>query len=232
MAQQITKVRQPDGTVMRLADWTGAEPLYSTVEVAVGAFTVLQAFSYGKGGVVPGSPTGRASDILDTNLRGQGGKLPEDEALMLHGLSIEAFTVGQDGGGAHSEPVDPPHVSLLNMLRLQRDVIVATRISAVKEYTHHPLGWFPVGSGVSEVNSTAKTRASTGLAGFIVANNGGDTPHDQRSFASPLLVQGGVPFSVDFTAGPGQVSGLDLSGADSRIRLRVTCNGPRKRPIA
>ena len=230
MAQQITKVRQPDGTVLRLADWTSSDPLYSTVEVAAGAFTVLQAFSYGLGGAVPGSATARNSDRLDTNLRGQGGKLPEDEALMLHGLAIEAFTVGVQDGGAAYFPVDDPHVSVLNMVRLQRDVIVTTRISAVKEYTRHPLSWFPVGSGVTEVNSLGLTDG--GVNGFAVANNGGDTPDDQRNFASPLLVQGGDPFTVDFTAGPGQVTGLDFQDEAGRIALRVTCNGPRKRPIA
>jgi len=116
------------------------------------------------------------------------------------------------------------------MVRLQRDVIVTTRISAVKEYTRHPLSWFPAGSGVTEVNSLGLTEISGN--GFAVANNGGDTPDDQRNFASPLLVQGGDPFTVDFTAGPGQVTGLDFQDAAGRIALRVTCNGPRKRPIA
>jgi len=231
MAQQITKVRQPDGTVLHLADWTSSDPLYSTVEVAAGPFTVLQAFSYGLGGAVPGSATARNSDKLDTNLRGQGGKLPEDEALMLHGLAIEAFTVGVQDGGVGYFPVDDPHVSAANMVRLQRDVIVTLRISAVKEYTRHPLSWFPAGSGVTEVNSLGVSD-SAAAGGFVVANNGGDTPDDQRNFASPLLVQGGDPFTVDFTAGPGQVVGLGFQDDAGRIALRVTCNGPRKRPIA
>jgi len=232
MAQQITKVRTPGGEVMRLADWTSSEPLYSTVEVNSGPFTVLQAFSYGRGDEVPGSPTGRKSDYEDTNLRGQGGKLPEDEALLLHSLGIEVFATGAGSVADVIPQPDGPHVGLPNMLRLQRDIVVITKISAVKQYTHHPLSWFPAGSGVCEVNSDAHTNIGAGATGFVAANNGGDSPADQRPFASPLMVQGGDPFTVDFIAGPGEVQGLSLGAPDDRMLLRVTCNGPRKRPIA
>jgi hypothetical protein len=39
---QLFKIRMPDGKTYQPADWTAAEPLYSTIEIGVGAFPVLR----------------------------------------------------------------------------------------------------------------------------------------------------------------------------------------------
>ena len=230
MAQQLTKVRGPNGEITRLADWTSAEPLYSTVDVGAGAFTVLQAFSYGKNGAVPGSVGSRKATYVDTNLRGQGGKLPEDEAIQIHSIAIEVFLRGTDAGSVLPQ-ADAPNVNTLEMMRLQRDILVELKIAAVKNYTQHPLSWFPAGSGVHQSTAGGRSVVAGVGNGFSYSNNGGTGPADQRQFASPLTVMGGEALTVDFTAGPGQVEGLQL-GASSRFSLRTTLNGPRKRPIA
>lgn len=226
---QLIKIRMPNGNVYTPGDWTASQPLYSTVEIGTGAFPILTAYSYALGGAVPGSPGQRQSTLADTNLDGEGARLPENEELLAYALAIEAFMVGpQTDQPAPGEYVSRlPMVSMQNMLRIQRDLLIITKIAAVKEYTHAPMSWFPASTGTHETNSVAlfDTR------GFVDANNGGDSVSDIREFASPLYVKGGETLTVDVRPGPGQVNGLSLE-AGSRIRLRFYFEGYRKLPVA
>lgn len=227
---QLWKIRLPDGKVLTPGDWTSAEPLYSTVEIGAGAFPVLTAFSYGRGAAVPGSVAQRRSTYADTNLEGEGARLPENEELIAYALSIEVFMVGTENGNA-PDPLNPtvaPDVSLMNMLRLQRDLLVITRIAAVKEYTRQPLGIFSAGTGVAQANSAAVNAAGQG---YVASNNGGTQVCDSRQMASPLYVAGGESLAVDIRPGPGQVNALNLT-ANSRMRLRIFFEGYRRRPVA
>lgn len=226
---QLIKIRMPNGNVYTPGDWTAAQPLYSTVEIGTGAFPILTAYSYALGGAVPGSPGQRQSTLADTNLDGEGARLPENEELLAYALAIEAFMVGpqtdQPPPGEYVSQL--PMVSMQNMLRIQRDLLVITKVAAVKEYTHAPMSWFPASTGTHETNSVAlfDTR------GFVDANNGGDSVSDIREFASPLYVKGGETLTVDVRPGPGQVNGLSLEPG-SRIRLRFYFEGYRKLPVA
>lgn len=227
---QLWKIRLPDGKVLTPGDWTSAEPLYSTVEIGAGAFPVLTAFSYGRGASVPGSAAQRRSTYADTNLEGEGNRLPENEELIAYSLSVEVFMIGPEGQVADPlNPAQAPDVSLMNMLRLQRDLLVITRIAAVKEYTRQPLGIFAAGTGVHQVNSAAENPLN-GL-GYVVSNNGGTQVSDSRQMASPLYVAGGESLAVDVRPGPGQVTGLNLD-TTSRMRLRLFFEGYRRRPVA
>lgn len=230
---QFYKVRLPNGNVLHPADWTAAEPLYSTVEINAGAFPVVTAFSYAIGGSVPGSPGQRQSTLGDTNLEGEGSRLPENEELIAYSLAIEVFMIGADGAADPSglPAVDTPEVSLANMLRLQRDVLVLTKIAAVKEYTHSPMSWFPASTGVLQYNSAARSIVSAGATGYIAANNGGESVCDKRQFASPLYVKGGETLAIDIRPGPGSVQNLHMNAA-ARMRLRFFFEGYRKRPVA
>ena len=229
---QVTKVRLPDGRVLTPGDWTSAEPLYSTIEIAPGPYTTLQAFSYALGGDVPGSNVGlgspRKSNLADTNLLGQGAQLPENEELIVYAMEVEAFTLLNNGGS--DEGINPPalpHVSVLNMLRLQRDFVLVMKIASVKEYTRAPLAWFPASTGVTPTYSDAVN----GNAGFVTGNNGSTDVGGKRVFASPLYVDGGEALVIDFLAPQGQIEGLSL-GETGRIRLRTFLDGYRKRPVA
>jgi hypothetical protein len=231
---QVTKVRLPDGRVLTPGDWTSAEPLYSTIEITSGPYTTLQAFSYALGGDVPGSNVGtgspRKSNLTDTNLLGQGAQLPENEELIVYAMEIEAFTIGNTG--ALDEGINPPalpHVSVLNMLRLQRDLVCVMKIASVKEYTRAPLAWFPASTGVTPTYSAAVN----GQAGFVTGNNGSTDVGGKRVFASPLYVDGGEALVVDFLAPQGQIAGLSVgTEPQGRIRLRTFLDGYRKRPVA
>jgi hypothetical protein len=229
---QVTKVRLPDGRVLTPGDWTSAEPLYSTIEIAPGSYTTLQAFSYALGGDVPGSNAGlaspRKSNLADTNLLGQGAQLPENEELIVYAMEVEAFTVIDTGGlDDGMNPPALPHVSVKNMLRLQRDLVLVMKIASVKEYTRAPLAWFPASTGVTPTYSAA----INGTEGFVTGNNGSTDVGGKRVFASPLYVDGGEALVIDFLAPKGEVEGLSL-GETGRIRLRTFLDGYRKRPVA
>ena len=237
---QIREVVLPNGKKYVPSDWTSAEPLWSTVELGVGPFPQLNAFSYGIGAPeVPGSIGPRRSTLCDTNLEGQGGKLPENEELITYNLQIELFKLGTAADVSYFPDADNPDVPLPDMLRVQKNLLVVFKIAAIKEYTHQPLSYFPQGMGTAYNFSGGLTRVSGGLTGTVVATNGSPSPADVRVFASPLYVAGGEAFTVEFTAGPGSVPGLNLSPAgapppqvEGRIRIRVFLDGLRRRPVA
>ncbi len=234
---QLWKIRMPDGKTLTPSDWTAAEPLYSTVEIGALAFPVVSAFSYARGGGdVPGSIGPRRSTLADTNLEGEGARLPENEEIIIYNMAIEVFHIGAQSQADVLPPIDPPDVSLPNMLRLQRDVLIVTRIAFVKEYTRAPMGWFPASTGTRQWNSAARSQISAGTLGYVASNNGGDDVCHAREFASPLYIAGGESIAVDFKPGPGSVTGLDVESTpgadDGRIRLRVYWEGYRRRPVA
>lgn len=233
---QLYQIRLPNGCMVAPGDYTAAEPLYSTVEVGTAAFTILSAFSYGRGGDVPGSVGPRMSNYADTNLEGEGNRLPENEEIFIYALAVEVFMLGVEDTPEAIPPAQAPDVSVLNMLRLQRDLFVETRIGTdAKRYTHAPLSWFPGGTGALQWNSGALTPAGTG---YFAGNNGMPNTYDSRQFASPLHIAGGETFGVDFKPGPGSVVGLNLdqtppSGTvQGRMRLRTFLEGLRRRPMA
>ncbi len=229
---QLNKIRLPDGNVVTPGEWTSAEPLYSTVEIGATGFPVVQAFSYGRGGTVPGSVGPRQSTLVDTNLQGEGGKLPENEDITIYALGIEVFKSGPALSVARFPDCDVPGVPLTDMLRLQRDLIIQLRIAGVKIYTNSPLSYWPAGTGVTYTISGGRSQVSGAAAnGEVPANNGSPGTQGGRELASPQAIAGGEAFGVDFYAGPGSVQNLNLA-ANSRMRMRVFFDGPRRRPVA
>lgn len=236
---QVREVVLPSGEKVVPADWTAAEPLWSTIEVGAGPFPLLRSFTYSRGGEVPGSIGPRVANWCDTNLEGEGAKLPENEELICYSLCCELFKTGTAATTDQFPDADNPEVPLPDMLRMQRDIIVEFKIAAIKEYTHSMLSYFPATTGIEYAMSGGLTKISSGQTGVAVANNGSPSPLDARVFSSPLYVAGGESFSVDFTAGPGQVVGLNLAPdtateplVPGRIRIRVFCDGLRRRPVA
>jgi hypothetical protein len=233
---QLWKIRLPDGRVLEPGDWTTAEPLYSTVEIASGPITNPVAFSYGRNGDVPGSFGPRKADIRDTNLPGEGGKIPENEELVIYSIHVEAFQITYQAQNPPNDVLpyaDPPEVSLQDMLRLQRDIVLVTKIAAIKNYTFAPLSYFPQACGTFSYGSARRntTGALAAAAGAVLGSNGGTNVQDQRLFASPLYVGPSDVFSIEFVIGPGEVTNLSVQDPN-RIRLRTFLDGYRRRPVA
>lgn len=229
---QIDKVILPNGNVVIPGEWTMAVPLYSTVELAAGPLQNPVAFSYGRGGVVPGSVGPRQSDISDTNLFGEGGKLPENEQIVIRAIGVEVTKLGPALDVTRFPDCDVPGVPLTDMLRIQRDLVMQLVIAGVKQYTNSPVSYWPAGTGIYYTISGGRSFVSGPAAnGEVPANNGYPSTESMRELASPLQIAGGEAFGVTFVAGPGQVTNLNLA-ANSRIRLRVYLDGERRRPVA
>jgi hypothetical protein len=228
---QLWKVRLPGGNVVTPGEWTTAEPLYSTVEIAAGPFPAIVAFSYGRGGTVPGSVGPRQSTLVDTNLDGEGNRLPENEELVIHTIGVSVFKIGPALQTDTFPDADNPHVPLPDMLRLQRDLLMLLSIAAVKEYTRTPVSYWPGGMGVASMYSGGVSNVSGGTNGEIPAVNGSPTVDGRRELASELYIAGGEGFQLTFRSGLGQVQNLNLA-ANSRLRLRCYLDGYRRRPVA
>lgn len=227
---QISEIVGPNGTIYRPEDWTSAEPLWSTIEVGAGSFPVLSAFSYSYGASVPGSANNRTATIRDTNLQGQGGMLPENETLIVFNIACDVYKIGTELDGNLWPDPDQPDVPLTDMLRLQRDLNVYVKIAAVKNYTQSPLSYWPASQGVVHAYAGGVSRAAGGYP-TMVGYNGSQSAMDARQLATPLKVAGGESFTVDFKAATGQVEGLNLA-ADARMRIVISLDGYRRRPVA
>jgi len=230
---QLLKVRLPDGRTVTPADWTTAEPLWSTVELSVGSIVTFEAFTYGIGGVVPGSANNRQASLLDTNLQGEGGRLPENEAMIIQAIAVEMYVVPPPGTVFVTSEgnVASPDMSLLNMLRVQRDLVGILSIASVKEYVKAPVSFYAAGSGAE--SGTATGFGGDAAAGYVAANNGSTSVKGRRRLASPLFIQGGEAFRFRFTPPRGTIAGLNLGGdVGSRLRLRTFLHGYHKRPVA
>lgn len=230
---QLLKIRLPDGRTLTPSDWTTAEPLWSTVELPEGNIPVQEAFTYGLGGDVPGSPNNRAASLIDTNLQGEGARLPENEAMIIQAIAVEVYVI-PGSGDVYTENSDnaiSPDVGLSNMLRIQRDLLAVVTIASVKEYIRIPIGFMAAGGGAE--SGTASGVGADGLNGYVAATNGSTSVKGLRHLASPLFIQGGEAFRVKFIPPSGTITGLDLGdNAGARIRLRTFLLGYHKRPVA
>lgn len=238
---QLDKIRLADGRVLRPGDWTQT-PLYSTVHIATGSISGVSAFSYGKGGGVPGSysSTGhpRQSTLADTNMEGSGGVLAENEALLIYGLSIELLqTVSSRSNFFTSNELgitpDPPLVALTNVMRVQRDTLIRMKIAATKDYLAVPLAFLPAARGVQLTLGSARSEGSGYGEGFVAGSNGCVSEGTHRRLATPQEVNPGEAFEVAFEFPSGSVAGLDFGNdSNARIAARVFTRGLRMRPVA
>jgi hypothetical protein len=228
----ISEIKLPDGRIYQPGDWSTSNPLWSTVDVGAGAFPILSAFSYSTGGVVPGSVGPRMAKKTDTNLQGEGAKLPEQEDILIYAIGIDVYKRGPALDALDFPDADPPAVPLADMLRLQRDLIGQLNIAGVKLYTDSTIAYWPAGMGVYSSYSGGRSRVSAGVAtGELIGNNGDPSVMGRRVLASPFYIAGGESMTYDIIPGPGEVQGLNLA-EDSRYSLCIYFDGPHRRPVA
>ena len=236
----IQRINLPDGTAVRPDDWVTSEPLYSTVEINQGPISTLNAFSYGVGGEVPGSPGPRAASWADTNLQGTGGKLPENEDLRIFSIQIQPWFAGEGGVVPANERLAPvvEGAGLLDaptIARLQRDLLIALPIAGLKNYIRQPLGFFPESGGTLhppflDPDLYFGNEANPGQ--ILFGYNGKPTTTNKRILASPITIAAGEAFSVDVECPTGEVRGLRFAEENDRIRLRISLDSQRRRPVA
>jgi len=231
---QLTTVRLPTGEDVDPSEWT-TTPLYSTVEFQLGvAISSLFFFSYGENGSVPITPatlSARPATAYDTNMQGQGSILPENERIILYSIQIELINLGIPGSGTPDTTATPPDCSLDQVLFVQRDTLAILHIaSRKKEYCRAPLGYFPGAVGVNRIMqpNAQNEGAATGMR---VAYNSGIDPNDNRDFASPHDIGGGVAFDLELVFPLGGVH-TEANLAGDVIRARAKFYGFRKRPVA
>lgn len=248
---QALSVRLADGRVVNPTDWTSA-PYYTTVEVGTGAQQPLPGFSYGIGGDVPGSVGPRKATKADTNYRGPGGTLMENEEILLFALQVDLYQVSSNStlfyaGAQDAWAPDLPEVSINNLMAMQRSVHLRMKIANTKTYSENVLSWYPAAQGISRSGGALRSQWSSYANGEALAYNGGVGVHDQRQFATPHHINGGEAFEVtlEFPYGSvveplSQVSGSTIPAAalnfgddtDARIRVIISAIGPRRRPVA
>lgn len=239
---QLSRIRLADGRVLRPGDWT-VSPLYSTVDIATGTLATLDAFSYGKGGEIPGSIGAAANQLRiatlkDTNMEGAGGILAENEQLLIYSLCVEliqrAPNTTQFFTGQEAWAPDPPLVSMTNAQRVLQDTLVKLRIANTKYYLNTPLGFLPAARGVFHAGMGSARSAGTSYAnGVAVGYNGGVSEGSHRRFATPHEVLPGEAFVVQFEFPRGSVQNLNFgSDTSARISARIFTRGLRMRPVA
>lgn len=220
-------MRTPSGAVISAPDWSDAEPLFSAVEIDDGAIQPLVAFSYGVGQVVPGSNSRLASKI-DTNLEGEGGRLPWTEEALIFAIAVEFYLDGAEGADVLGGEAQEPDVSLLNVLRIQEAMLLSWQSTYTHELFRAPIGYFPAGSGIQSVRSEYVTDDTSDTP--IVANNGGTSYQDMRLMSTPIYLPPDDTFTVTLSPAAGSISGLALSGSASRIYTRIFLEGYRRKP--
>lgn len=230
---QLWKIRLPDGRTLTPGDWSST-PLWTTVEINDGAITPLRGYSYGVGQYVPGSPGPRKADYADTNMKGSGGTIPENEELLIYKIMIELFRIGPFNTEDSGNDAEPPMTDACDVLKIQRDTLVVMRIAESKEYLRAPLGFLPAGMGVYEYNSAARNLANFPGADLAVIDgtNGSPTVGDERELATPHRVLPGEPFEITLEFPYGQIEDLVLISSTARIRARIYVDGYRRRPVA
>lgn len=233
----IQQINLPDGTTVRPDDWVTSEPLYSTVEINQGPFVTLNAFSYGVSGEVPGSPGPRAASWADTNLQGTGGKLPENEDLKIYSIQVQFAFAGTSiiqQPNPRVAPVPQPFLAATTVARLQRDLLLALPIAGLKNYIRQPVGFFAESGGTLHpaVVDATTLPPSPPTGQVLVGYNGKPTTTNKRILASPITVAAGEAFSIDVECPAGQVRGLVFVNPDDRIRMRISLDSQRRRPVA
>lgn len=232
----IDKVRTASGDVIRPVEWSST-PYWSTVEVDDGPVETLAAYSYGIGGDVPGSVGPRKATKRDTNLKGDGGVIQEQNELLLYTIQAEVTMTTDLAGSADyfaNEEFQPdfPFVSGPNMKRLQRDVMLELRIASTKAYIEQPLGFFSAALG-QDISTGATDRTNTAAGtGYIVGQNGSPQTYDNRQFATPHHVAAGEAFAINLKFPFGEVRNLNFGDDDNaRARVRIYAGGYRRRPV-
>ncbi len=237
----INRIRLPDGASFNIEEWLHW-PLFSTLEGAAGANVDLRAFSYVVGQPVPQAgviSTGRRDATeTDTN-HDRRSAMGHDEAFICFSMTFEHFAIeGSDNQDSvfTVPPLDnaavAPILSGTNLRIMQRfmmyEMFVGAGIS--KPQASAPLSYYGQGIGAVAYGSGDALAITNGGATALNLNYGTAgpvSPHNQRLYQLPVVIHSDRVFNVRMStpAGP-------LAGVDQDWRLRLYCDGLKRRPVA
>lgn len=236
----LNRILMADGSEFSLSEWLH-QPVWSTIEFASSAPINLRAFNYVEGRNVSsaGLPK-RQATAIDTNLVRQRA-MNQDEALLCFGITVEFFGLGDityttGQGPVITHTVAPaPALSGTDLRRLQRDLMLDIFVGAglKKPQFDAPLGYY--GSSVGITAAASGDDTTTTLLNLDHGTAGRASPTNQQQLTMPLYIGGfgdnAMPGNaMTFFAKVWNPYSGAISGLRQAVRMRITCDGLKKRP--
>lgn len=238
----INQIRLPNGESFKIEEWLHW-PLFSTIEGAAGVGVNLRAFSYVVGQRVPQagaiSTGARDATEADTNHDRQSS-MGHDEAFICFSMTYEHFAIEGSDNQDSVFPIPPldnaataPVLSGTNLRILQRLLMVEMFVGAgvSKPQASSPLSYIGQGIGAVAFGSGDALAIANGGATALNLNYGTggrvNPMRNQRRWQLPVVIHSDRIFyvRVHTPAGP-------LAGEDQDWRLRIYCDGLKRRPVA
>lgn len=234
----LNRILMADGSEFALSEWLH-QPVWSTIEFATTSSVDLRAFNYvvGKNVSSVGLPKRQATD-QDTNMV-RNRAMNQDEALLCFGITVEFFGLGNityETAGPVTHTVAPaPALAGTDLRRLQRDLKLDIFVGAglKKPQFDAPLGYFGSSMGITAAasgddNATTLLSLDHGTAGRASATN-------QQQLTMPLYIGGfgdnAMPGNaMTFFAKVWNPFGGAIAGLRQAVRMRIVCDGLKKRP--
>jgi len=219
----IKTIRLPDGTELVIDEWLHW-PTYSVMEFAAAVKLDLRAFTYVQGNQVSSQGlTRRTATEADTN-QVVKSQMNFDESLLVYAITYEPFALSSATASTTIAQSPTPVISAINLLRLQRDVMVDLFVGARQQKPQYRSPFSFVAQGLGAPAWTPGDRPTAGMA-FQYGTGGYPTPENERRLALPLYIQSKQPFNLRV------YSETAMTDLDQDVRLRWYLDGLKRRPV-
>lgn len=234
----IKSIRLPDQTVVEIDEWL-QWPAYSTFEASQNAALNIRLFGYVLGQRVPqsGAVAGGRRDATATDTNWQArSRVNNDEAFIFYSMTYEHFSL-ENSENYVNPPTDiqatTPIFTGTNLRVLQQFVRLKMIVGAdiEKPQANAPLSYYGQGLGAPAYGSGDSLVIAQGGGATALQLNygtgGSVSPRNQRQWALPIYIHSDRVFRVELDSPRGPMDLLDQD-----YRLRVTCDGLKRRPVA
>lgn len=193
VAPGTTTIQLDSGKTISIEDWID-DKLYSTVQLANGQTSPVEAFVAGRSQPVPGGT--RASSRVDTNVPRSGDTgLPMSWEMYIYGLGIKLVRVCRPPTGATQPVLSDGSGALSNVPTLQtlfnidRVTYLEFRYNE-KAYTFGVLQDYPQGHGFNVFSTNSN---------FELAQNGIPSPRDRNAMVLPIWLRENLAYKMSFS---------------------------------
>lgn len=214
-------------------------PYYSTAEFGSDIDPRLDLFGYVVGDPVPSAGTvpspNRTATISDTNVT-SAGMLDTDQMLDVYAISYELFGLTNTPVVTQTNTpfVSAPAVASYNVRRLQRDIVVALKTTALstKVQARYPLSQVAQGVGPDIMGVLGSTAPAAGGPGASnpVGVGGSVNPAASTRWRIPVRILGGMEYSVEFYSERSPKNDTTNPRHDQALQVRVYLVGMSTRP--